>query len=170
MSDFSLRGERRRVAYHEGGHAVTGRHFGLRVTAILVERTHTRDDGSTFKMWEGVANAPWNTLTAHQQRVTGVAGSVALYCWEAYRDKEPSEVPPLDAIIDRMSEGDWAVQGEIIDYSTCDERPWLRAIKTAHRLLNHETGPLWRELRREANNLMRHKFIYVPDWRYEEAA
>lgn len=99
MSDFSTRGQRRRIAYHEGGHVVTGRHYGLRIVAFLSEVTNTRPDGSTFKMWNGMTQAPWNTLTPQQQRVCGVAGSVAMCCWEAYRLGDQAEdcdwEPPL---------------------------------------------------------------------------
>jgi len=162
----------RRIAYHEAGHAVVGQHFGLRVVAMLSQHVITRADGSTFKDWQGVAKANWNSLTPQQQRVAGVAGSVALCCWEACREAiagapEDWEPPLLDAVTDRMSDGDWTINNMQADNSTCDERPWIKAIATAHALLNSKTGPLWRELRREANNLIRKKFIYVPDWREE---
>lgn len=162
--------QRRRIAYHEAGHAVVGRHLGLRVFAKLDQHIYTRPNGSTFKMWEGEAKADWNSLTPQQQRVGGVAGSVALCCWEESREAlagapEDPDPPLLDAVADRMSDGDWTVNGLQADYSTCDETPWIKAIETAHALLNHRTGPLWRELRREANNLLRKTFIYVPEWR-----
>ena len=163
--------QRRRIAYHEAGHAVVGRHLGLRVVALLDLHIITRSDGSTFKDWQGMANANWNSLTPQQQRVGSVAGSVALCCWEDYREKDPDTDPPdLYRVVDRMSDGDATINGVRADFSICNERPWIKAIETAHALLNHRTGPLWRELRGAANSLFRKKFIYVPDWRKEEAA
>ncbi len=156
MSDFSLRGQGRRIAYHEAGHAVVGRHFGLRIAlAYVVQKTIYRPDGSSFKHWEGEVRAPFNWLTSHQQRVVGVAGPVALCCWEAYRDHEDNDVPFLDAVADRMSDGDWTINGVQVNLDPeYEEQPWIDAIKEAHALLNHETGPLWCELKRDANRMV----------------
>jgi len=67
-----------RIAWHEAGHAVVGRHLGMPMTMVSIWQTkHTRPDGSTFKMWTGEARGNYNSLSTHDQRVVSVAGAMA---------------------------------------------------------------------------------------------
>lgn len=149
--------QQRNIAYHEAGHTVVGRHFGL-VTAYayIHQVSFTRDNGSTFKIWNGLTRAPWSSLSDHKQRVASVAGAVAVNCWSD-REQEDGIPPDYFAVADLMSDGDWTINGVQADPSTmsdADERRWWKAMQEAHALLNCKTGLLWRELRREANQLI----------------
>jgi hypothetical protein len=157
------------VAWHEAGHAVVGRHLGLPVThAGIWQKTITRPNGSTFKLWAGEVKAAYGRLSPHKQRIASVAGSVAVYCADMieHRSLESYREPMFDEIADCMSDADWTVtyEGRNVtdDPGTISEarwRAWHKAMKQANALLNPETGPLWKELQREQRKLMRRNWV-----------
>ncbi len=149
-----------RIAWHEAGHAVVGRHLGMPMTMVSIWQTkHTRPDGSTFKMWTGEARGNYNSLSTHDQRVVSVAGAMAVYCW--YQET-PDDYFDFDNITDWMSPADWTINGVERDPGTMSDAEyarWYEAMKQAYSLLNPTTGPLWRVLKREANKIIRQRFV-----------
>ena len=148
-----------RIAWHEAGHAVVGRHLGMPLTMVSIWQTkYTRPNGSTFKMWVGEARGDYGSLSTHDQRVTSVAGAVAVYCWY----EETSEKPDFEILIDWMSPADWTIDDVEHDPDTmseAEEALWYKAMWQAYALLNRTNGPLWRELKREANKVIRKRFV-----------
>jgi hypothetical protein len=166
-----------RVAWHEAGHAVVGRHLGMAVTRVGIwQAKHKRLDGSTFKMWEGETQGNYNSLSPHDQRVVSVAGAMAVYCWY-----EEAEGPPADNYLDfdsvagLMSTLDWTINDVAHNPSTmsdAEEALWYKAMDQAYSLLNPKTGPLWRELKSEANKIRRQRFVttFNKSFKIREAA
>jgi hypothetical protein len=152
--------QQRRIAYHEAGQAVVGQHFGLTPLTYLIRRCRTRENGRMFIIWEGETMANWNSLSPHQHRVAGVAGAIAENCWTD-RDENDDIGLQWDAVADHMSDADWTINGVQADpsypsgMSDAEWELWWAAMQEAHALLNPETGPLWRKLRVEANQLIK---------------
>jgi hypothetical protein len=153
---------KRSTAWHEAGHAVVGRHLGMPVTSVGIwQAKHKRLDGSTFKMWEGETRGDFNSLSEHDQRVASVAGSTAVYCWLEAGDGPPADnYLDFDAIVDRMSTTDWTINNVTHTPTTdAEDAPWFKAMEQAYSLLKPKTGPLWRELKSEANTILRQQFL-----------
>jgi hypothetical protein len=153
---------KRSIAWHEAGHAVVGRYFGMPVTRVAIwQAKHKRVDGSTFKMWEGETQGDYNSLSEHDQRVVSVAGSTAVYCWLEAGDGTPADnYLDFDAIVDRMSTSDWTINNvTMAPTSDAEDAPWHEAMEQAYSLLNPRTGPLWRELKSEADTIRRQRFV-----------
>lgn len=152
---------KRMTAWHEAGHAVVGRHLGLFVTRVGIwQARHKHLDGSTFKMWEGETQANYNSLSVRDQRVVSVAGSTAVYCWLEAVDPPDDDYLDFDAIIDRMSTSDWTINNvTMAPTSDAEDAPWFKAMEQAYSLLNAKTGPLWRELKSEADLIRHQRFV-----------
>jgi hypothetical protein len=56
--------------------------------------------------------------------------------------------------------------------SDAEEALWYKAMEQAYSLLNPTTGPLWRELKSEANKIRRQRFVttFNKSFRIREAA
>jgi len=157
------------VAWHEAGHAVVARNFGLPVTqAGIWQETMARTNGSTFKVLVGEVRAAYGALTPHKQRIVSVAGSVAVYCAEMDKEGPPESYSPprFDEVADRMSEKDRTL---IYDGNMVTDDPgtisaarwwvWHKSMTQAYALLNLESGTLWKELQPEQRKLMRRNFV-----------
>ena len=90
------------------------------------------------------------------QRLIGVAGSVAEWCWNNWDDPDFG-----DDIYESMSDTDRAIgcgkrrRWLDLDHSTLrEETAWRNAVDRAHKLFNRANGKLWHDLLREARNLI----------------
>ena len=170
---------KRMVAWHEAGHAVVGRHLGLPVTRVGIWQTKYKcvDGRRAFKLWEGETRANFNSLSVPDQRIASVAGAMAVYCWEEAAPgraisqatgeyREPPFDIDRDAIRYLMSSGDWTINNVTLDpgmFSDAEETLWDEAMEQVYSLLNPKTGPLWRELKNEADTIRRRGFVTTLD-------
>jgi hypothetical protein len=152
-------------AYHEAGHFVTARHFGISVQAWLHIEKIDRPDGSTFKLWTGQCDTmgAGGLLSNHQERVHSVAGAIAQLTWDAGRH-EDGAMPDWSTILDYMSPSDCTLKGVQLDLASVNDnewRKWWKAMDEAHAMLNRATGPLWPTVQRVARRLLTSERNYV---------
>jgi hypothetical protein len=148
---------RRRAAIHEAGHIIAGRHVGNTRSHGYIEPAKLVAREFGIITWQGGSFARNENMAWRDQRLIGVAGSVAEYCW-GFRSG-PS--PDLDEIYEGMSPTDRETHswnsGRRLDLNTSterEERAWDNAITRAYRLFNCHTGPLWPALLNMARHLI----------------
>jgi hypothetical protein len=161
------------TAYHEAGHYVTARHFGVPVYAWL--HLDKRDDkgGDKFKLWTGRCDTQdsRDLLSDHQERIHSVAGAIAQIAWEFKTADQ--DMPNWTVVLDFMSPSDCTLNGLQHDLATVSEREWQKwwkAMVEAHAMLNRENGPLWPTVQRVARRLLTSERNYIQLNRRESAA
>ena len=158
-----LKREKICIAYHEAGHYVIARHFGVPVTACLWPVHRERPRGGTFKIWKGQCDAQGvSLLSPHQERIHCVAGAIAQIAWQ---EKTADQyMPDWTEVYDFMSPSDCTFKGELCDFPTMPEREWQKwwkAMVEAHAMLNRANGPLWPTVQRTARRLLTAKPHFI---------
>jgi hypothetical protein len=158
-----LKREKICTAYHEAGHYVTARHFGIPVSACLWPVHRDRPRGGTFKTWKGQCDTQGRVLLSpHQQRIHCVAGAIAQIAWQNKTAEQ--YMPDWTEVLDFMSPSDCTFDDELCDFGEMAEREWQKwwqAMVETHAMLNRENGPLWPTVQRVARRLLTTKPHYI---------
>jgi hypothetical protein len=154
---------RRGAAVHEAGHVVVSHLLGFQSWGHI-EPLHAPP---LKGIWTG--RAPHIGLPSlRDQRLIGVAGAVAEYCWEGgdIAHGHPHDIDTLfedgavsdgDRTISHLNRRNASIKRRVfdLDNSTWSEREkWQNAINRAYKLLNRDNGKLWSDLLREARALI----------------
>lgn len=130
---------RRCAAIHEAGHLVAADWRGVEAYGRIWA---TGSDDPNDKPWIGAASMRSRTSAA-TERLIGVAGAVAEYCWRYQRDAEQLLEDWLWEDPDIMSPSDWqwarTAPGE-------PDRHFMRAVERVHAQFNPTDGKLWPEV------------------------